>query len=234
LGENNEGMSLGRLAERVGLPRSTVQRIVDALADEGLVMSASRTSPVRLGPGLLALAQRSRRDVMEIAHPLLKKLGSETGETIDLAILRGDHVVFVDQVIGAQRLRAVSAVGEHFPLHSTASGKACLALLNDTEIRSAVGERFDNGDGVGLDAFLAEIAEVRRTGLAFDDEEHSAGISAIGTAFRDSTGDIYAISIPAPTARARMGRERNAQLLLATRDELARLVGTPKPVAEAL
>lgn len=235
LGDAGDGLSLGRIAEQVDLPRSTVQRIVDALAEEGLVTGSSRSASVRLGPGFLALAQRSRLDLMEIAHPLLKTLSVDTGETIDLAVLRGDHIVFVDQVIGAQRLRAVSAVGERFPLHSTASGKACLALLDDLEMRAAVVPTLATADGGAqkLEKLFAEIAEVRSTGVAYDDEEHSPGISALGVALRDPTGDIYAISIPAPTARARIGRERNARLLLATRDELMHIFGSGAPALAA-
>ena len=121
----------------------------------------------------------------------------------------------------------MSAVGERFPLHTTASGKACLALLNEAEICRLVGDSLASVDGgQSLEGFLAEIAEVRRTGLADDDEEHSLGISAVGAALRDPAGDIYAISIPAPTARARSGRERNAELLLKARDEIAGIVGS--------
>lgn len=227
LGNEPEGLSLGGIAERVDLPRSTVQRIVNALASEALVTTPSPMARIRLGSGLLALASRSRFDMVEIAHPFLKALSAETGETIDLAILRGDHIVFVDQVIGSQRLRAVSAVGEQFPLHSTASGKACLALLPDREVRAAIGDVFarTSDQHEALDRFLAEIAEVRRTGLAHDEEEHSSGISAIGVGLRDRIGDIYAVSIPAPTSRAHIDRERKAQLLLKTRCELEQLVG---------
>lgn len=222
LADEPEGLSLGGIAERISLPRSTVQRIVSALADEGLVTAASVSARVRLGPGLLELAPRSPLNMVEIAHPFLKALSTETGETIDLALLRGDHIVFVDQVVGDHRLRAVSAVGERFPLHSTASGKACLALLNDAEILEKIGEALASmeGDGLRLDQFFAEITEIRRTGLAYDEEQHSLGISAVGVAMQDRQGDIYAVSIPAPTARARTDRQRNEQLLLQLRDEL--------------
>ena len=198
------GLSLGAIAERAELPRSTVQRIVAALAAEGLLFAGQDAGSIRLGPAIYALAQTTHYDVVEIAHPHLKRLSEDTGETVDLAVLRRDHLVFVDQIVGPQRLRAVSAVGERFPLHCTANGKASLALLEDAEIAQlcAVGmARFTDATLVTLGALRKEIARIRMQGFAIDRQEHSPGISAIGIAFRDPTGVIYAISIPMPSVR---------------------------------
>ena len=123
------GLSLGQIAQRVGLARSTVQRIVSALEAEKLVIAASPNGRVRLGPTILRLAASVRTDFVSLAHSFLVKLSHELRETVDLAIVKRDHLVFVDQVIGSQRLRTVSAVGETFPLYCTANGKAALAQL---------------------------------------------------------------------------------------------------------
>ena len=227
--DEGDGLSLGQIAERVGLPRSTVQRIVHALVEERLLMAASPNGRVRLGMEILALANSSKIDIVEIAHPHLKALSEATGETVDLAVLRKDHLVFVDQVAGNHRLRAVSAVGELFPLHCTANGKACLALLDDGEIRQRLKNRdltIAGGKTRTLASLMDELKAIRRSGIAFDEEEHSSGISALGSAFRDQAGTIYAISIPAPTSRFAESRERVAPLLLATRDKLRQIVGT--------
>jgi DNA-binding IclR family transcriptional regulator len=227
--DEHEGLSLGQIAERVNLPRSTVQRIVHALVEERLLMAASPAGRVRLGMEILALANNSKIDIVEVAHPHLKALSAAIGETVDLAVLRGDHLVFLDQVAGTHRLRAVSAVGETFPLHSTANGKACLALLADTEVRRRLkGGKLTTTGGKTrtIDALLQELATVRKTGVAFDHEEHSLGISAAGTSFRDQAGTVYAISIPAPTSRAEAIEERVVALLLQTRDKFRELFGT--------
>jgi DNA-binding IclR family transcriptional regulator len=229
LRDEDEGLSLGQIAERVGLPRSTVQRIVHALVEERLLMAASPTGRVRLGMEILALANSSKIDIVEIAHPHLKALSDATGETVDLAVLRRDHLVFLDQVAGSHRLRAVSAVGEVFPLHCTANGKACLALLDPAEVKQRLARqelRAAGGRPRSLSSLLQELKQVSRSGLAFDEEEHSAGISAIGTAFRDQAGTIHAISIPAPTSRFNDMRDRMAPLLLDTRQRLQQILGT--------
>ncbi len=212
-----DGLSLAQIAQRVGLPRSTVQRIVGALVAEGLLMAASPAGRVRIGAGILALANGSQIDVIELAHPHIKSLAEAAGETVDLAVLKKDHLVFVDQVAGSQRLRAVSAVGETFPLHSTANGKACLALMSDEEIRRVLPRPLPplaDGSARNVDTLLHEIAEVRKSGVAFDEQEHTRGISAIGGAFRDPLGTIYAVSVPAPSARFDVERRRLKPLLV--------------------
>src|SRR5258707_12795604 len=72
LRDEHEGLSLGQIAARVNLPRSTVQRIVHALVEERLLMAASPTGRVRLGMEILALANNSKIDIVEVAHPHLK------------------------------------------------------------------------------------------------------------------------------------------------------------------
>ena len=138
LKNEHKGLSLGQIADRVGLPRSTVQRIVNALQAERFVMASSAEGGFRLGPELQSLAEAGRIDIAEMIRPLLSALARETGETVDLAVYRQDHMMFVDQVIGTHRLRTVSAVGEAFPLSNTANGKAALAMLGDDAAASLI------------------------------------------------------------------------------------------------
>src|SRR5690242_15496507 len=137
------GLSLGQIAQRVNLARSTVQRIVAALEAEKLVMAASPNGRVRLGPTILRLASSVRTDFVTIARPFLAKLSGELRETVDLATIKRDHLVFIDQVIGSQRLRTVSAVGEMFPLYCTANGKAYLAGLDEGTIETLIGSVYE-------------------------------------------------------------------------------------------
>ena len=224
------GLSLGAIAERAGLPRSTVQRIVSALAAEGLLLADGSSGSIRLGPGIHALAEGAGFDVVEIAHPHLKRLSQETGETVDLAVLRRDHLVFVDQIAGGQRLRAVSAVGEHFPLHCTANGKAALALLEAHDVASICADglqRFTPATLVTAGALRRDLRRVRATGIATDREEHSIGISAIGASFKDLAGAIYAISVPMPSVRFEQRQQEFGQALRRTIAVLSAEIGKP-------
>jgi DNA-binding IclR family transcriptional regulator len=225
LKNENDGLSLSQIAEKVGLPRSTVQRIVDALLAEQLVIAARPDRGIRLGPQLAALAESAKIDIADKLRPFLIELAKATGETIDLAVLRGKRLVFLDQIPGTHRLRTISQVGDTFPLTDTANGKACLAKLADKQVTAFLNaERpTDAENSVIAAAFLAEIEKVRATGLAYDLDQHTDGISAVGAAFSDRMGDLYAISIPTPSARFRKVEKKLCEDLTATMKQIERL-----------
>jgi DNA-binding IclR family transcriptional regulator len=223
LEEQPAGLSLGQIAQRVALARSTVQRIVAALAAEKLLIAASPTGRVRLGPTILRLAASARTDFVATARPFLVRLSDELSETVDLATIKRDHLIFVDQVIGPQRLRAVSAIGETFPLYCTANGKAYLAQLDEVAVARLVGTNFERRTTktiTRLDDLLKELKAVRKSGVAFDREEHSLGICAAGVVMRDPLGNDLAISVPVPAQRFYAQEKLIAERLLATRRAL--------------
>jgi DNA-binding IclR family transcriptional regulator len=225
LEDEADGLSLGQIAQRVNLARSTVQRIVAALAAEKFLIAASPNGRVRLGPTILRLAASARTDFVAIARPFLVQLSNELKETVDLAVVKKDHLVFIDQVIGSHRLRAVSAVGETFPLHCTANGKAYLAGLESDAIARLIGASYEQRTPrtlTRLEDLLKDLKSVRKTGVAFDREEHTQGICAAGVATRDPLGNVIAISVPVPAQRFYQHQRNIAAQLRATKEALER------------
>jgi DNA-binding IclR family transcriptional regulator len=223
LKDDPSGLSLGQIAERAGLPRSTVQRIVAALQDERLVIAQSMGNGVRLGPELHALARAARYNIVDRCRPYLAHLRDSLGETVDLSVLRGGQMIFLDQVPGSHRLRTVSSVGEVFPLTTTANGRACLALMPEPRAMALALAEW-NGNPAQWHALQARLADIRSTGLAEDLDNHTDGISALGIAFTDLAGDLHAISVPIPSSRFAEQREAVAAALLALKPELARVL----------
>ncbi|WP_224703933.1 IclR family transcriptional regulator [Devosia aquimaris] len=219
------GMSLGQIAEQVGLARSTVQRIVAALQTERLVIATGPTGGLRLGPELQALAGAARYNIVESCRLLLSELSQRTGETADLSVLRAGGMIFLDQVPGTHRLRAVSSVGEVFPLTTTANGRACLAMLDNDKAEKLIRQELSRRQrSESVADVMATIEQVRQSGLAYDLGEHTEGICAIGIAFRDWVGDIHAVSVPVPAARFEAQKQPVEAALRGLKPELARLV----------
>ena len=202
LGKDTSGLSLGQIAGRVGLPRSTVQRIVGALASEGFLTAGQGNGGIRLGPEIQSLAQSAVELPRERLRPVLQTIADETGETVDLARLDGKKMLFIDQIVGQQRLRAVSSIGDVFPLTTTANGKAALARLPEGEAEELMAAECASGlSGKSLAVLMAEIDGIRNGALARDEDEHTDGISAIGIGLNDPSGDVFAISVPVPSSR---------------------------------
>ena len=230
LSDRPHGMSLSELADQVDLPRSTVHRVVAALEVEDLVTTGG-AGRARLGPGLLRLANAQRIDLRAEVRPYIEELSAELGETVDLAVLDGDSVLFLDQVSGVHRLRAVSSVGAVFPAYCSANGKALLAELPAVTVKALLPKRLKARTPktiTSISALLRELEEVRETGVAFDREEHTEGICAVGVAIRESIGAEAAVTVPMPTQRFAKREGAVVKALLETRRLIERHFGAPE------
>jgi DNA-binding IclR family transcriptional regulator len=223
------GLSLAQIAQRVGLARSTVQRIVDALRAEHFLIAATPTSGVRLGPALIRLAASAGVDFDQITRPIMAKMSKKLGETVDLSVLKGFSAVFTDQIPGAHRLRAVSAIGDAFPLHCTANGKALLSVMPkqslDRYLRSPL-PRLTPATLVKAADLLSAVEACAKSGVAFDIEEHTEGICAVGTAFLDPLRRCVALSIPVPTTRFKAMKGDLVKELLKARAAITEALGS--------
>ncbi len=205
------------LGERLGLAKSTARRLLVGLVEVGLA-SVDSQGRFSLGERLLGFGRADGAHIAAIFRPTIERVARATdGETVDLSMLRGQRMWFVDQIESSHRLRAVSAIGVRFPLESTANGKAALATLDDADARAVI-SRLSPEVAEGL---RSEIAEIRRTGIAFDREEHTPGISAAAIARRAVGDNVVAISVPAPTERFRKKEQRIVAALWAAADSPA-------------
>jgi DNA-binding IclR family transcriptional regulator len=221
------GLTLTQLAKRLDLPRSTVHRLVGALTAEGLLMSASTAGRVRIGPEFARIASASRLELRQLLDPPMRRIFDAIGETVDCGVLEGDQVRVVSVIPTQHQLRAVAEVGVAFPMHCSSKGKAILAELDDDAIRALLPERLERFTArttVSREQLLDELAEVRRTGVAFDIEEHDVGICAAAIAARDPFGSLFTISVPVPSQRFAGLRDEIVRDLLQVRDELMELL----------
>jgi len=221
-----EGLTPIALADRVGLPRSTCYRIVGALCQEGL-MRLTPSGKVHIGAGLISIAAAGRRELRHEAAPFLKRLSLELHETVELVVLDGDTALFTDQYVPQRSLRVVAEVGDRFPLYCTACGKAMLAELPLEEAERLIPDAIEpltSRSIVDRSVLLPEIAAARTSGIAFDHQEHTLGVSAVGAAIRDAGGSMAAITVAMPAARLEGQEDRVAAALLRTRDDIQRVI----------
>ncbi len=198
----NAGMSLAEIAKEVQLPRSTVQRIVQALAQEGIVQS-DRSDGVRLGSTLLKLVARVHTNVVAIMTPHLDQLCRELDETVALGRVSGTELAFVHVAVAERELRVVPQVGANLPLHSTSAGRALLALDNDENVLALLGNVYAGVTQKTLrsaDDLLRELAVIRVHGYAQEFEETEVGVSSVAIAV-DSVLGRYAVAVVVPSGR---------------------------------
>ncbi|HEX2130359.1 MAG TPA: IclR family transcriptional regulator [Actinophytocola sp.] len=183
------------LAKAAGLPKPTVQRILQTLVRHGFARTDGQGSYVG-GPRILTLAGRflQRLDIAEQVRPILRDLQERTGWTVHLALLSGDEAVYVAKLEGAKPYHLASRVGMSLKLHCTSIGKAILATMPDDEVhallaRTGLAPRTPH-TLTGEPALLADLRTVRERGYAEDHEENEAGVHAVGAAVFDHTGTV--------------------------------------------
>jgi DNA-binding IclR family transcriptional regulator len=209
------------LSSRTGLNRSTVYRILNALEREELVVSDA-AGRYHLGPELAILGGLALRqlDLRGVALPFLRELAKRCGETVDLEVLRGAHVIVVEELTGDYLLNSSSNVGTIWPAHCTSTGKLLLAALPPAEL----GELLANGlSGCGprsitdAAALRGELHAALARGYATSYEELEAHLHAVGAPIYDHQGRIVAaVSVSGPAAR--MPRRREPELVRMTLD----------------
>lgn len=207
-----EGLSLGIIASRINLPRSTVQRLVDALAFEQLLEIGK--SGVRLGSALMRLASHSHIEMTTSARAPLERLAQQSGETSALVYASGHELIMLHSVVSGQELRVAPMVGNFLCVYGTAAGKVCLAKMTDERVAALL-------DGVlcsltprtlTLPQLLDDLVQVRQQGVAFDDEEHRVGIGSIAMGVETAQG-FYAICVVGPSWRISDQRQSIIQAL---------------------
>ncbi|WP_327177700.1 IclR family transcriptional regulator [Streptomyces sp. NBC_01335] len=195
---------LGRVADRLGVHKSTALRLLRTLREHGLVYR-QEDQRYRLGARLFALAQEAveNLDVREIAHPHLVELNENCGHTVHLAVYEEGEVLYIDKVDSRYPVRMYSRIGKTVAMSVAAVAKLLLADLPEPE-RRAVAERLDYPSYTprstpNAAAFLRELATVRAQGWATDLGGHEESINCVGAPVRGADGRVVAaMSVSAP------------------------------------
>ncbi|QBR94368.1 IclR family transcriptional regulator [Nocardioides euryhalodurans] len=194
------------IAGELGVHKSTAFRLVGTMQARGLVEQTDDRGKYRIGLSLVRMAGTSaaRTDLVRVARPMCKQLATETGETINLAVLVDSMALYLDQIAGASALQPHNWVGQRIPLHATSNGKALLAHLDPREVDRLVPhlEPHTARTVTRRTTLHRELAGVRERGYALAVDELEEGLTALAAPIRDAHGDVVAsLSVSGSTHR---------------------------------
>ena len=236
-GFDHQELSVSEIGAKARLHRSTAHRILMALEYNDLIQQNAENGKYRLGIKLFRLGHQavSHLNLREICRPFLTRIMDETKETVHLAVLDEDQVLYLDKVEGPHALRMPSRVGRHIPTYCTSLGKAMLSCLDDHEVKNIFRDRilrpYTANTVKTLDRLLTDLRVIRRRGYSVDNEEIEIGLRCVGAPIRDYTGAMVgAISTAAPSARLSAHKIPGVgKFVMAVAAEISEQLGYEKP-----
>jgi IclR family acetate operon transcriptional repressor len=214
------GASLAQIADAVGLPRSSTFRYLASLEARRYVERDGADGVYRLG----SVFGSRRWDVAAVARPLLESLRDRFQETINLGVLDGNAVAYLDIVESPMAIRFAARPGDRNAIHSTALGKALAAQLRDEDVRRILVSEgmapVTRSTITDAEQYLHDLVEVRRRGYALDDGENEEGGGCVAVAVNGANLPA-AISLSAPASR--LSPDRIAEIAAALRETAGRL-----------
>lgn len=210
--QGSEALTLNQVSQRVGLNRSRTFRLLHTLAERGYVERNEEGASYRLGMKLFERAANVRRDVKDVARPVMLDLRQRFNEMVNLGVLEDGHVLYLEIVESSRPFRMSATVGCRMPAHHTSMGKAMLSgdagcfesalLMKESRAR--------------LQKLRKELVAVQQRGYAIDDEENEPGVACIGAPILDANGKpIAAMSVSGPVHRVLTNEKKIAEALIA-------------------
>lgn len=202
-----EGITLTELSREVGMHRTTLFRILATLQARGYVHRDRATDRYRLGTRVLSLASALLKDldIRQVARPILQALCYDTQELVHLTVLDNGEVVTIERLVGNQTISLRTEIGARRPAHCTAAGKAMMAFLSDAECQRILAAGMPSVAPrtiTSLEVMHQHLAEVRRRGFSWDDEEILEGVRCVAAPVYGYEGQVLgAVSIAAPLLR---------------------------------
>jgi DNA-binding IclR family transcriptional regulator len=212
LDSSSTGLQLRQIAQQTGIHKSTAYRFLAHLENAGYLFRDDAGAYI-IGPRLSQLGAgiAFHATLRKISRPVLQKVWRTTKETVNLAVVEGHDILYLDVIESAHTFRMGSQAGMRRPINCTALGKAILAFLptdhREELLASLTFERFTRRTIADGPRFRKELAKVHRQGYALDDQEAELGARCVAAPILNETGKaIAAISVSGP--QTRIGRDK--------------------------
>ena len=228
LSKHPAGAQLTSISRDLGLNKSTAFGLVCTLENLRCIRQDQNTSRYYLGLRLLEFGHSlmTSMDIITVGKPFLRELSAKYDETVNLALLSGNNVIYVDRVQSSKSVRVEMQLHEQVPTYCCSTGKVFLSYM-DHEQRDAIIEKMDFKPRtiytiISKAQLLAELENIRNRGYAYDREEYEIGLTCIAAPVLDQEGRVIAaISLNAPTGR--MLQINQEELILDIRNTAKRM-----------
>ena len=227
---------LSEASEHLGVAHSTAHRLLAMLAYHGFVQQERDSRAYVAGPALveIGLAAIRQMDIRQHARPVLEELATNFAETAHLAVLEGVTVRYLDAVESSRALRVAARTGAALPANCTASGKAMLAVLPESEVSALFAEdtlpALTKQSVTSLPDLLAELRQARDLGYALNIEESEDGVASVAVPILGrNDAPVAALVVSAPVTR--LDADSAERIAASLRDDANRLTELISPHA---
>lgn len=201
-------LSLIELTELLNQPKSSTYRIILTLENRGYISRSDEDGKYCLGYKQLFITRNllEKNNLRTAALQEMKRLSELFGDTVNLGVLIGGHIMYVEIIEGTHALRMTDSVGSKSPFHATAMGKAIAAYLPEARVQSLLDEyglpKYTEHTITAREQFMEELKKVRSNGYAVDDQEIVEGARCVAAPVFGMFGNVHgAISVSGPMHR---------------------------------
>lgn len=209
LASREDGQTLAKLSEITDIPKSTLFRILSTLHDRDCVSLNVDTKKYTLGLKLRELGNAfiRRTDLDGAATPRMRDLAESCGESVFLALLDEDEVVYIRRMESPKSVMMVRKLGNRAPVHSTATGEAMIAFLSDERREEIIREmeftKHTKHTNTSPEDFRKRLGTVREEGVAVVDGEYNPELLCISSPIFGAGAVVEAaVTVAMPSSEA--------------------------------
>ena len=200
-------LSMSQISAQVDIHKSTVHRLLATLEEKRFIERDPNTGLYRLGINMLHMAYLTLEDndLRQIAHPFLNRLLDQFRETVNLSVLEGAEMVYLEVIESPQRVKLAAATGQRLPAFCTASGKAYLAFASDNVVKHVLNQGMPPHTTetiVNQEEYYQNLRRIQKRGFAFSRQEFEEGINAVAAPiYNHKKYPLASIAVAGPSFR---------------------------------
>lgn len=206
-------LTLKDITQKSLYKKTTCFRLLRTMIGLGLVEQSPGAKTYRFGTRLASLGLSALKDMSlrKNALPIMEKLRDETGETVNLSILSGTEILFVERLMSDYLVNVNVNIGDRLPVYCASMGKVILAFASENQVDEILSRmKFDSKTDrtiISAISLKKKLKEIRNTGFAINDEELEKGLRAVAAPIFNYKGEAFAAINIAWTTTRKPGRE---------------------------